>query len=251
MSNEGGSDQGEPTWEPVDDPGAQDRAEKVEEKERRLDQREQELEDRERELNKRERELEQRNQDILERREEVVDARDQLDEREDALDGREQTLDEREGRLKERSKNLDDRERELDDRENEIKSQREALEEYAVTDVQTFTARPRKVGGLLLGVAGVLSVVAGGLLLVGGGVGGVEALTSQTLVENPNLTLAFAAAYVVVTLVELLGGLWAYRGSHWFFSVFAGIVSMIFLLPLFPLGLTATLLISIGESQFK
>lgn len=228
MSNEGSGnedDAEEPDgWEPVEEPDA----------EGALDEREQDLKERERQLNKRERELEQREQEILERREENVEKREELE-------NREEQLEQAKNELEDREQQLNEREQQLSERETEIESKREALEEYASED-RTFTSRPRIAGGILLWVVALASIVmAAWMYLDAGQPGGLA-----YLVEQSTATVA-AAGLGLVAVIEILGGYWAYRGRRWSFVVFAAILGIIVLL---PVGVTATIMITVGESQF-
>ncbi len=195
------------------------------------------LDERRRQLNKRERELEQREQEVLERREETVERREKLDEREAKLDSREQEL-------ADRASDLDGRAAELDQRETEIEAKREALQEYFDEGgANAFTYKPRVTAAFLLWAV----AVAAALLTVATFLYG----SAQTPLGAPLFgetgRLVVTGLFGVATLVELVGGFTTYYGRSWYFSVFAAIVGIVVLL---PVGLTATVMITVGEAGF-
>lgn len=198
------------------------------------------LDERERQLNKRERELEQREQEVLERREETVERREELDRRE-------QQLDERDRQLASRAEELDQRAAELDQRETEIQAKREGLQEYFEEGgADAFTYKPRVTAAFLLWVV----AVAGAALTVATALYGADPnapLLGQQLFSETG-ALAAAGLLGVATVVELVGGFTTYYGRSWYFSVFAAIVAIVVLL---PVGLTATVMITVGESGFE
>lgn len=211
----------------------QARGQALEERAKRLDQKESELEERERQLNKRARELEERESDVLERREETVELREELDEQEERLEKWETQLDER-------ATGLEDRETELARRADEIETREETLDEYAGGD--TFTRRPRVAGGVLLMLVGAVELL--------GGVGlAAYVLQSgvQVSVVSETVALGVGAGLAVKALVELLGGLSAWRGKRWLLAIAGAIFSIV---PLFPVGVMAAVLLAVGESQF-
>jgi len=195
------------------------------------------LDERRRQLNKRERELEQREQEVLERREETVERREELDEREAKLDSREQEL-------ADRASELDGRAAELDQRETEIESKREALQEYFDEGgADAFTYKPRVTAAFLLwAVAAAAALLTVATFLYG---------SAETPLGAPLFgetgRLVVTGLFGVATLVELVGGFTTYYGRSWYFSVFAAIVAIVVLL---PVGLTATVMITVGESGF-
>lgn len=196
------------------------------------------LEDRQRKLNKRERELEQREQEVLERREETVERKERLDERE-------QQLEERQTQLAQRSEELDDRERELSDRETEIEAKREGLQEYFDQGgADAFTGKPRVTAAFLLWI---VAVVSGGLAVATLLYGSTPTPLGPPLFSSGGAT-AVAGLFGLGALIELVGGFTTYYGRSWYFSVFAAIVAIVVLL---PVGLTATVMITVGESGFE
>lgn len=211
-----------------------EREDSLEEKAKRLEDKENQLEEREQSLKQREQEIDQKEQEVLDRREQIVEEREQLDEREELLD-------EREGRLEERAGNLEDREQEVARRADEIETKEEALAEYASRDGE-FSHRTHVVGGILLWLTGLAS----------GGVG-VAILSLQDalgggLLGRPAAVYGLAALFIVVALVEFLGGYWSFRGRHWLFSIIASFIALVLF---FPFGMAATVLIGVGESQFE
>lgn len=224
--NDDGSD-GVAGWEPIEDGASLD------ERERQIEEREKRLEQKEETLNEREEEIEQREREILDRRDKIADEREELSDKEEQLEGRAQQLDDRKTAL-------DKREKELSRRAEEIDTKEEALEEYGGGS-QTFTRRPRVVGSILLGLLG--------LAALGAAIGTYAVATGQGFAAlSQTQALIAAGVLVVAALIEFLGGFWAYRGKHWFVSILAGMVGMVLL---FPVGLTATILITVGESQFS
>lgn len=218
MTEDPEDDHGEPSnWEPVEEPtdaGATD------------------LERRTRELDEREQELERREQEILERREENVETREELDDREEQLEQLRQ-------RQEERTEELEAREAELDEREAEIDTKLSALEEYAGKG-RTFTRRPRIAGGLLLWVVALASALLAVATFLYAGPEGYY------IVESTTATV-LAAFFALVALLEIVGGYMAYTGRYWSVAVLAGILGIVVLL---PVGVTATIMITVGESQF-
>jgi hypothetical protein len=230
--SEGGDREDADVWQPVDasddadgDGGAPGEHEQWAE---RLEQKQQQLDERERELERRE-------QEILERREENVEKREELD-------AREEDLEEFQAHLEEREADLERRSAELDEREEDVDTKREALEEYASSG-RTFTKKPRVAGGILLWVTAVTAALLAAATFLYAGPGGlVEAgLLSQTA------TTAATAVLAVIALIELVGGYFAYRGQYWSVAVAAAILGIVVL---FPVGVTAAVMITVGESQF-
>jgi ribonuclease Y len=196
------------------------------------------LDERERELNKRERELEQREQEVLDRREETV-------ERTEALDERERRLDERETTLAERADELDARAATLDERETEIDAKREGLQEYFDQGgADAFTRKPRVTAAFLLWAT---AVVGAGLAVATFLYGSTETALGAPLFSDSG-ALAVAALLGAGAVVELVGGFTTYYGRSWYFSVFAAIVAIVLLL---PVGVTAAVMITVGESGFE
>ena len=201
---------------------------------------------RRRRLDERERELERREQEVLERREETVERTEALDERETRLDDRESRLDERERELRDRAAELDDRAAALDDRETEIDAKRAVLQEYFEQGgADAATRKPRVVAALLLWTAAVAGAVLTALTVL------YASDPAPPLLSAPLLSdlgrLAATGVLGVATLVELVGGLTTYYGRSWYFSVFAAVVAVV-VLP--PVGLTAAVMITVGESGF-
>jgi hypothetical protein len=218
MTEDSEENHGEPNnWEPVEEPAEDGTTD---------------LERRERELEERERELERREQEILERREENVEKREKLDEREEQLEGLRQ-------RQEERTEELESREAELDEREEEIDTKLAALEEYAGKG-RTFTRRPRIAGGLLLWVVAAASALFAVATFLYAGPEGYYIVESTT-------AMVLAAFFALVAILEVVGGYMAYTGRRWSIAVLAGILGIVVLL---PVGVTATIMITVGESQF-
>jgi hypothetical protein len=66
------------------------------------------------------------------------------------------------------------------------------------------------------------------------------------LVESSTATV-LAGFFALVAVLELVGGYMAYTGQRWSVAVLAGILGIVVLL---PVGVTATVMITVGESQF-
>ncbi len=176
---------------------------------------------------------------MLKRREETVQRSEELDDREATLDRREQAQEER-------ARDLDERSSDLDERETEIEAKREALQEYFEEGgADAFTYKPRVTAAFLLWTV----AVAGALLTVGTFLYASDPdpplLSAQLLSDTGRL--AATGLLGVATLVELVGGFTTYYGRSWYFSVFAAVVGIVVLL---PVGLTATVMITVGEAGF-
>ena len=187
---------------------------------------------RRRRLDERERELERREQEVLERREETVE--------------RTEALDDRERELRDRAAELDDRAAALDDRETEIDAKRAALREYFEQGGADAAARkPRVAAALLLWTVAAVGAVLTVLTAL------YTSDPAPPLLSAPLLSdlgrLAATGVLAAATLVELVGGLTTYYGRSWYFSVFAAVVAVV-VLP--PVGLTAVVMITVGESGF-
>lgn len=187
----------------------------------------------------RERELERREQEVLERREETVG-------RTEALDERETRLDDRERELRDRAAELDDRAAALDERETEIDAKRAALREYFEQGgADAATRKPRVAAALLLWTVAAVGAVLTVLTAL------YTSDPAPPLLSTPLLSdlgrLAATGVLAAATLVELVGGLTTYYGRSWYFSVFAAVVAVVVLL---PVGLTAAVMVTVGESGF-
>lgn len=230
-------EQEEPTAS--DDWNLEEREQELQQKEGVLRDKEQQLRDRERELDKRERQIEQREQEVLDRREEIVDERDQIESRAEELDQREQAIAERES-------TLEGREEEIQSMEEGIESKIEDMGAPGSTEM--FTPRPRKAGGVLLGLLGVAGIVVALTMILA--TGAWPAVFSRPLTSSMSVSLGnvVAVVLIVASLIEILGGFFAYRGRYWFVSIVSGIIAMALF---FPVGLTATIFLTVGESQFE
>lgn len=193
---------------------------------------ERDLERQVRKLKEREQKLERWEQEILERREELVEKGEKLDEREQKLEQLGNTQEER-------AEALDEREAELEDREAELDTKLATLEEYA-NKGRTFTRRLRIAAAALLWIAAVASVGLAAFSFLFAGPEGYY------LVESSSATI-LAVVFVLVAAVEVAGGYLAYTGQRWLGAVAAGILGTV-VFP--PVGVTATVMLTVGESQF-
>jgi len=194
-------------------------------------------EERRRQLNKRERELEQREQEVLERREETVQRREELDEREAELDRRETAVEER-------ARDLEERETELDQRAATLDNREETIDEYIEQGGNSaFTYKPRVTAAFLLWAVAVAGAV---LAVVTFLYGSAETPLGAPLFGETG-RLVVTGLFGAAAVVDLVGGFTTYYGRSWYFSVFAAIVAIVVLL---PVGLTATVMITVGESGF-
>jgi hypothetical protein len=193
---------------------------------------ERDLERQVRKLKEREKKLERWEGEILERREELVEKGEELEERERKL---EQLGDTQE----QRANALDEREAELEDREAELDTKIATLEEYA-NKGRTFTRRLRTAAAALLWIAAVASVGLAVFTFLFAGPDGYY------LVERSSATV-LAVVFVVVAAVEVVGGYLAYTGRRWWGAVVAGILGTM-VVP--PVGVAATVMLTVGESQF-
>jgi len=227
--------------------GLGDRVERIERREHRLEEREQRLEQRERELDGRESELQER----------------------------EQRIEEHERELEERAVRIDERESAVEERIEEFEAARDREEERldrAIESAGTVTNRTPAAGGILMMIVGIVTAVAGvGLLaavatgvgpltinfdfgamaavgLLGSGLLGELAGSGATVVlDSASVVIGLGAAALVLALLLIAGGWQAFQRKHWFFSLVTGILA---LLLVFPLGLLAIFLITVGERQF-
>jgi len=287
MSREGGGpndpsedDSGgtEEDWPPFeqdesasDDWNLEERQQELERKEEILREKEGELQDREREIGKRERQIDQREQKVLERREEMVDERDRIEEKEKELTQKEQELEQKAA--------------EMDGREEEIKRLRDEIEEVVEGASgggggPIFSSRPRRAAAVLLGALGLLGFVGAPVVaMLGGNIGGaiatIESFTGGGFPQpfTSRFAVGLAVLLAVGGVVEILGSVFAARGQFWMFATAAAILGMMLFFPVgvglmispsgsvlagvismtltLPLGLTATIFLTIGESQFR
>jgi len=184
-------------------------------------------------------------------------------------------LEEQERELEQRVARIDERERAVEERTEEFEAAREREEERLermIESAGTGTNRTPAAGGLLLMFVGLITAVAGvGLLsavatgvtplsidfdfgamaavgLLGSTVLGELTASGATVVlDSVTLIIGLGAAVLVLALLVIAGGWQAFQRKHWFFSLVTGILA---LLLVFPLGLLAIFLITVGERQF-
>lgn len=160
---------------------------------------------------------------------------------------RERRLAERERRLSERAATLDERERALDRRETEVEASRETLQEYLDQGgADAFTDRPRVTAAAMLCVVGVVAGVLAVVVAVSGPAQTVPP-ASWPLPSISGSDRVAVAGLVGVATVELLGGITTYYAQYWAVSVVAAVVAVV-VLP--PVGIAATVMLTVGESDF-
>jgi hypothetical protein len=213
----------------------------------------------------------------IERREQRLEEREQrLEERERELDQREEQIERREETLDERAVRIDEQESAVEERIEEFEQQREREDERLDRAVEQASGTPSNrtpaAGGILLMFVGVVTAIAGvGLLaavatgipplsinfdfgamaavgLLGAAVlGEITASGATVLLNSATVILGLGATALVLAALLVAGGWQAFQRKHWFFSLVTGILA---LLLIFPLGLLAIFLITVGERQF-
>lgn len=106
--------------------------------------------------------------------------------------------------------------------------------------------RPPKAAGVILGVTGFLGLVAS---LGAGGLEIAFGMTSQyTTSLGSDALIATAAVSAAVSVVVFVGGWWSYKRKQWYYTVFAALLTSVFLT---PVGLPALILLAVSERGFE